>query len=128
MRYFLLLLFLSAYSLADTKQFTVTVVSSESIQQDTGFESSQAQVTRSGVGYQGSGTSNSVSIPVRFLYVTMDGKKVRLRAKQKFMSSYGKTLPPGDYQAEWKNSHTLRIHYTENEKAKTADYEMAGLW
>jgi hypothetical protein len=41
------------------------------------------------------------------------------------LSSYGKTLPPGEYQGEWKNSHTLTIHYTENDKPKAADYEMA---
>jgi hypothetical protein len=127
-RLLLPLVLLSSACFAQSKPFTVTVVSSESVQQATGYQSTHATSNCVGANCQGDATSFRTKIPVRFMYVVMDGKQIRLHAMQKFMSSYGKTLSPGDYQGEWKNSHTLTIHYSEKEKPKSADYEMAGVW
>lgn len=125
---FLLIVFDACFAFAADKTVTVTVVSAESVRQDTGYSAANATGSCVGQNCQASSTESKTYIPVRFLYVIMDGQHIRLHAKQKFMSSYGKTLPPGEYRAEWKNSSTLVIHYTEKDKPKTANYEMAGIW
>jgi hypothetical protein len=122
------LLVLATIAFAETKTVAVTVVSSESVREETGYSVTNATSNCVGSNCQATSTSGRTHIPVRYLYVVIDGQHIRLHAKQKFMTSYGKTLPPGNYQGEWKNSHTLTINYTDNDKQKAAEYEMAGVW
>jgi hypothetical protein len=128
MRYLLVLLLFASAVLGETKTVAVKVISAESLREYTGYEGTTATSNCVGQNCQGSSSTVHTRIPVRYLYVIIDGQHIRLHAKQKFMTSYGKTLPPGYYDGVWRNSHTLTIKYSENDKAKTADYEMAGVW
>src|SRR3954463_14888141 len=126
-----ILMWLTVLILTDTawcasQSFKVTVISSESVMQSTG-ETSYVNGTCKGESCTATTSSTQATIPVRFLYVIMDGRHIRLQAKQRFMSSYGKTLPPGEYQGNWKNPNILTIHYTDSGKTKSADYVMAGV-